>query len=177
MNGPTHHPTLQPTPSCSRPAHHPFGRVSAPSTGSCLTCRAGSTYPGKSKSPVLLRHPLVFWLHGQFVLGGTVVQASDGQGDGIQVDTLDGAPRREVPLWPGRFSGSRLRWRSEYVVSLGQRAARGKPGKGAPLGACASPGLAQGRWRAGGSSDHEVSTAFGIKRQDTDYRLHQGYLH
>jgi len=37
--------------------------------------------PGKP--PVLLGHPLVFWLYGQFVFGGTVVQASDGQGDGI----------------------------------------------------------------------------------------------
>lgn len=43
------------------------------------------------------------------MLGSTVVQTSDGQGDGVEVDTFDGARRRDVPFWPRGFNRSNLR--------------------------------------------------------------------
>lgn len=60
------------------------------------------------KPPVLPGHPLVLWLHGELVLGCTVVQTGNSQGDGIEVDTFDGASRREVPFWPRGFNWSNL---------------------------------------------------------------------
>lgn len=89
--------------SMALPKHSPqVGSVLAPAS----LAKRLATHLGKP--PVLPGHPLVLWLHRELVLGGTVVQTGNSQGDGVEVDTFDGASRREVPFWPRGFNWSNL---------------------------------------------------------------------
>lgn len=44
------------------------------------------------------------------MLGSTVVQMSDSQGDGVKVDAFNGAGRRQEPFWPRGFNWNNLRY-------------------------------------------------------------------
>ena len=66
---------------------------------------------------MLAGYPLVLGLDRQLMLGGGVVEARGGQGNGVQVDGLDGAVGWENSPGPGRPDWSAVRARPLLAVT------------------------------------------------------------